>query len=85
MAETEPSTISKAKEVVDAIAYAGNSLMRGLLSIGAIAVGGLEAYAPDVLNLIAMPHDQAVVLFYGALAYLVPGLIKGNDKSRGRA
>jgi hypothetical protein len=56
---------------------------KSLLSSGAIVLGGLEAYAPNVLNLIAMPHDQAVVLFYGGLAYLVPGLMKGAQRRRG--
>jgi hypothetical protein len=82
VAKRENSHVAKrAKVWVDTAAYAGRALTRGVLSIGAIAVGGLEAYAPQVIDFMTLPHDPAVVLFYGALAYLVPGLVRGRRGS----
>ncbi|HEY5722341.1 MAG TPA: hypothetical protein VIT45_08460 [Allosphingosinicella sp.] len=75
--DEEGSAPERLKEWADAIGYAAARLGPGALSLGLVGVGGLEAFAPMVLGFLEIPHDIAVGLFWGGLAYLIPGLMKG--------
>jgi hypothetical protein len=69
----EKTPVEKARDWIDLAAYAGGKLVKGVLPITVGCIGGLELFAPGVLNGVELNNTISTAMLTGGLGMVLPG------------
>jgi hypothetical protein len=55
--------------VIDTLAYGLDRLVKPVLALGLIGVGGAELFGPDILSSITVAPEMATLMFFGGFGF----------------
>ena len=68
-AATKLPATSRSRNVIDTLAYGLDRLVKPVLALGLIGVGGAELFGPDILSSITVAPEMATLMFLGGFGF----------------